>query len=201
MDQYENMTDEQLVESYYTGDFSAMEHLCKKYQKVVSGYAKKFYIKGSEEQDVVQEGMVGLFKAILDFKPEEGAHFSHFAKICISRQIFKAVEAADRKKNQPLNSYISIFDSEDTESPNRHIIEEILADDVQNPENVWIDAEKTEQIIEQIIKNLSKMELEVFFYMVQGMDYHMIAVKMEKTEKNIDNAIQRIRQKVRRILA
>ena len=72
---------------------------------------------------------------------------------------------------------------------------------MQNPENVWIDAEKTEQIVEQIIKNLSKMELEVFFYMVQGMDYHMIAVKMEKTEKNIDNAIQRIRQKVHRILA
>lgn len=96
---------------------------------------------------------------------------------------------------------MSIFDSEDEESPNRQIIENILADDVQNPENVWIDAEKTEQIVEQIIKNLSKMELEVFFYMVQGQDYHTIAVKMDKTEKNIDNAIQRIRQKVRRILA
>lgn len=201
MDRYDEMTDEVLVAAYRAGDFAAMEHLCKKYQKVVSAYGKKFFIKGSEEQDVVQEGMVGLFKAIQDYDPQTQVSFSHFARLCISRQIYKAIEAADRKKNQPLNSYVSIFDSEDEEIPNRQIIENILADDVQNPENVWIDAEKTEQIVEQIIKNLSKMELEVFFYMVQGLDYHTIAVKMDKTEKNIDNAIQRIRQKVRRILA
>ena len=126
MDRYDEMTDEVLVAAYRAGDFAAMEHLCKKYQKVVSAYGKKFFIKGSEEQDVVQEGMVGLFKAIQDYDPQTQVSFSHFARLCISRQIYKAIEAADRKKNQPLNSYVSIFDSEDEESPNRQIIENIL---------------------------------------------------------------------------
>ena len=195
------MTDEQLIELLREGKTEITDYLMEKYKDMVRKQARAMYLWGGENDDLIQEGMIGLFKAVQDYDPKEGASFSSFAGLCVSRQMYTAIKASQRKKHLPLNSYVSIFDSEDEESPNRQIIENILADDVQNPENVWIDAEKTEQIVEQIIKNLSKMELEVFFYMVQGLDYHTIAVKMDKTEKNIDNAIQRIRQKVRRILA
>ena len=195
------MTDEQLIELLREGKTEITDYLMEKYKAIVRKQARAMYLWGGENDDLIQEGMIGLFKAVQDYDPKEGASFSSFAGLCVSRQMYTAIKASQRKKHLPLNSYVSIFDSEDEESPNRQIIENILADDVQNPENVWIDAEKTEQIVEQIIKNLSKMELEVFFYMVQGLDYHTIAVKMDKTEKNIDNAIQRIRQKVRRILA
>ena len=200
MSNYENMTDEEAVAAYHAGDFGAVEYICNKYRDIVSRYGKKYYIKGQEEQDVIQEGMVGLFKAIQDYDGSYEVPFHRFAELCISRQIYKAIETADRMKNQPLHTYVSIFPAEDEERTDRQAIELLLTDDVGNPENMLIDNEKTMQILEQVVTVLSKMELEVFFYMTQGLDYRAIAAKMNKGEKNIDNAIQRIRQKVRKIL-
>ncbi len=194
-----DLSDEDLIEMHRQGDFEAVEILCKRYQNLVGTYAKRFFIKGGEEQDVIQEGMLGLFKAIEDFDEKKGVPFSSFAKTCISRQIFKAMEAAERKKNQPLNSYISIYEDDNKDQSNQTLIEEILADDIANPENLLLDSEKTKLIMSDIIKCLSKMELEVFFYMMQGYDYKNIAKKMDLTEKKIDNAMQRIRKKVRKI--
>ncbi len=196
MKDYHGLSDEEVIAAYREGDFEAVEYICNKYRRIVSKYGKKFFIKGGEEQDVIQEGMVGLFKAIQDFDETKNVPFQSFAELCITRQIMKAMEAADRLKNRPLNSYISLF-TEENEKSNQEVSESLLTGDIQNPESIWIDTEKTVAIFEQIVSILSKMELQVFLYMMQGLDYHTIAEKMGKDEKKIDNAIQRIRQKVK----
>lgn len=198
MKDYQLLTDEEVVAAYRTGDFEAVEYICNKYRGLVSKYGKKFFIKGGEEQDVIQEGMVGLFKAIQDYNENKQVPFKKFAEICITRQIIKAMESADRQKNQPLNSYVSFSAQE--EPTNQEVVESLLTNEVFNPENILIDSEKTLDTFEKIVEILSKMELQVFLYMMQGMDYHTIAQKMDKSEKKIDNAIQRIRQKVRQLI-
>ena len=198
MKDYQLLTDEEVVAAYRAGDFEAVEYICNKYRGLVSKYGKKFFIKGGEEQDVIQEGMVGLFKAIQDYNENKQVPFKKFAEICITRQIIKAMESADRQKNQPLNSYVSFSAQE--EPTNQAVVESLLTNDVFNPENILIDSEKTLDTFEKIVEILSKMELQVFLYMMQGMDYHTIAQKMDKSEKKIDNAIQRIRQKVRQLI-
>lgn len=198
MKDYQLLTDEEVVAAYRAGDFEAVEYICNKYRGLVSKYGKKFFIKGGEEQDVIQEGMVGLFKAIQDYNENKQVPFKKFAEICITRQIIKAMESADRQKNQPLNSYVSFSAQE--EPTNQEVVESLLTNEVFNPENVLIDSEKTLDTFEKIVEILSKMELQVFLYMMQGMDYHTIAQKMDKSEKKIDNAIQRIRQKVRQLI-
>lgn len=198
MKDYQLLTDEEVVAVYRAGDFEAVEYICNKYRGLVSKYGKKFFIKGGEEQDVIQEGMVGLFKAIQDYNENKQVPFKKFAEICITRQIIKAMESADRQKNQPLNSYVSFSAQE--EPTNQEVVESLLTNEVFNPENILIDSEKTLDTFEKIVEILSKMELQVFLYMMQGMDYHTIAQKMDKSEKKIDNAIQRIRQKVRQLI-
>ena len=141
---------------------------------------------------------MGLFKAIQDYNENKQVPFKKFAEICITRQIIKAMESADRQKNQPLNSYVSFSAQE--EPTNQEVVESLLTNEVFNPENILIDSEKTLDTFEKIVEILSKMELQVFLYMMQGMDYHTIAQKMDKSEKKIDNAIQRIRQKVRQLI-
>lgn len=199
MENYQLLTDEEVVAAYRAGDFQAVEYICSKYKGMVAGYGKKFYIKGGEEQDVIQEGMVGLFKAIQDYDPAKNVPFQNFAQICITRQIIKAMEAADRLKNQPLNSYVSLFSDQD-QSANQQVEEAMLTHENTNPENVIIDSEKTLDTFEKIVQVLSKMELQVFLYMTQGLDYRSIAKKMGQEEKKIDNAIQRIRQKVKKYI-
>lgn len=195
MKDYHLLTDEEVVAAYQGGDFQAVEYICNKYKGLVSRYGKRFFIKGGEEQDVIQEGMVGLFKAIQDYDCTKQVPFRNFAELCITRQIIKAMEAADRLKNQPLNSYVSF--SEQDEKPSREVSDSLVTDDIFNPESMLIDSEKTLDTFEKIVEILSKMELQVFLYMMQGLDYRTIADKMGKSEKIIDNAIQRIRQKVR----
>ncbi len=195
---YEDMTDEEIVLAYQDGDFDAIDYICSKYRNLVSEYANFYFIKGGEKQDVIQEGMVGLFKAIQDYNLDKGIPFEAFARLCIKRQILNAIEAADRLKNQPLNSYIS-FSDEGEEGSGQKIMESLLTDDIFNPENMMVDKEKAFAISEQIISVLSKMEMQVFLYMLQDLDYRTIAEKMGKNEKNIDNTIQRIRQKVRKL--
>ena len=198
MKDYQLLTDEEVVAAYRAGDFEAVEYICNKYRGLVSKYGKKFFIKGGEEQDVIQEGMVGLFKAIQDYNENKQVPFKKFAEICITRQIIKAMVSADIQKNQPLNSYVSFSAQE--EPTNQEVVESLLTNEVFNPENILIDSEKTLDTFEKIVEILSKMELQVFLYMMQGMDYHTIAQKMDKSEKKIDNAIQRIRQKVRQLI-
>ncbi len=199
MKDYSRMTDEEVVAAYQQGDFEAVEYICRKYGGLVSAVGSRFFIKGCDQQDVIQEGMVGLFKAILDYQSSHQVPFVRFAELCIRRQIYKAIETADAQKNLPLNSYISIFLDGD-EKQGQKVEESLLTDENRNPEAMMIDTERTMAMAEQIMLHLSKMELEVFLYLLRGMDYRAIAQKMGRPEKNIDNAIQRIRQKAKKIL-
>ena len=146
------------------------------------------FLIGGDTDDLIQEGMIGLFKAVRDYKTEKDSSFYHFAEICISRQMYTAIEASNRKKHAPLNSYISLSE------PESGGIGELLE---TNPEQMIIDQENVAQIKERIKKSLSDMEKEVLAYYMQGMNYVQIAEVMEKSPKAIDNALQRIKNKLK----
>ena len=150
--------------------------------------ANALYLIGAEKEDLIQEGMIGLFKAIRDYLPEKETSFYHFAELCITRQMYHAIEASQRLKHAPLNSYISLSE------PESGGIGELLE---TNPEQMIIDQETVAQIKERIKKSLSDMEKEVLAYYMQGMNYVQIAEVMEKSPKAIDNALQRIKNKLK----
>ncbi len=197
MKDYEGLTDEALVALYHQGDTDAMEYLCKKYRQLVTNQGRHFFLKGGEPQDVIQEGMIGLFKAIQEYDEKSQVPFAAFAKLCVTRQILKAIEAADRLKNHPLNSYYSLSLPDD-ESDLYEVANLWL--DSKNPEQLFIDSQEISEKLTLIREGLSPMERNVFEYMIDGLDYRTIAWRMGKSEKSIDNATQRIRAKVRKIL-
>ena len=198
MSAFEQMSDEEIIAAYRRGEESAIDSICQKYKPLVLKRAKAMFLAGGETDDLIQEGMLGLFKAIRDFEPERGIPFSSFAQLCVSRQIQKAVETSNRKKNQPLNAYISISDPGETGDG---LTEELLrADHAVNPEQMMIDTESMEQTKKKVMGSLSSLEAQVLKLHLQGYDYHAIARKLNRSEKAIDNALQRIRQKARQIL-
>lgn len=195
---YEQMEDEEVIRRYQQGDGEAMDYICQKYKGLVLRQARSMYLVGGETDDLIQEGMLGLFKAIRDFDGQKGVTFFHFAQLCVTRQIAKAVEASNRKKNQPLNSYVSIYAGDGEEGPT---MEEMLAaDSVANPEELLIDSENVRLIQQRLHKGLSPLERQVLDLHLQGYDYHAIARMLNRKEKGIDNALQRIRQKVKKLL-
>ena len=165
-----------------------MDHLMMKYKAMVRKKARAMYLFGGENEDLIQEGMIGLFKAIRDYRPEKESSFYHFAELCISRQMYTAIEASNRKKHAPLNSYVSLSE------PESGGIGELLE---TSPEQMMIDRENVAQIKERIEKSLSDMEKEVLAYYMQGMNYVQIAEIMERSPKSIDNALQRIKNKLK----
>ena len=195
---YENLTDEEIIEAYRGGQESAIDFICQKYKPLVLKRAKTMYLAGGETDDLIQEGMLGLFKAIRDFDRDRQVTFYHFAQLCVTRQIQKAVEASNRKKNQPLNAYISISDTEEAE--NAWSRELIQTDAKVNPEQRYIDTENVRQMKERVMERLSPLEKEVLELYLQGYDYRAIARMLKRPDKGIDNAIQRIRQKVKKLL-
>lgn len=193
--QLENMSDEELLRTIAKAPDNAddiVEYLLKKYKYLVRRKANTMFLVGGDTDDLVQEGMIGLLKAIRDYREEAGTSFQYFADMCISRQIYTAIESAQRQKNAPLNSYISLNgdDSEDKWL--------ISANDNSYGDPLYrmIREEKNRQMIAEAGKKLSAMELEVFRSYLLGMDIKSIAGKMNKPYKAIDNALQRIRSKL-----
>ena len=196
---YLEMTDEDIVARFQNGDFDAAEYIIKKYDSVIRRYGEIFFIKGGDKADVRQEGFIGLLEALKNYDVSKGAGFSSFANLCIKRRIFKAVQSADTLKNAPLNLYTSLSDNEGINEYDNMIALSNMGE-LQNPEKIIVDIEDSQNIYGMLVDSLSKMELEVLFYMNSGMDYHMIAKTMGRSDKNIDNAIQRIRNKARKII-
>lgn len=194
MNPYENVSDEELIERLRSGERDITEYIMDKYKYLVRKRANAMFLIGGENEDLIQEGMIGLFKAIRDFKKDKDSSFYHFADLCISRQIYNAVEASRRKKHQPLNSYISLSE-QDTENGSA-FLDIFLSMEAMNPEQLLIDRENTEAIEAVIERVLSKMEKTVMKYYLQGMNYRQIAEIMEKQPKAIDNALQRIKGKL-----
>lgn len=193
MDNYERFTDEELIERLRSGERELEDYLMEKYKGMVLKKAHAMFIVGGEREDLIQEGMIGLFRALRDYQPGKSATFATFANLCVERQLYKAIEMSGRLKNKPLNSYISLSEEE---SP----ILDSLAFEQQDPEAIVIDRENVNVIQEKIRQHLSPFETQVLDSYLEGMAYTQIAEAMEKSPKSIDNALQRIRGKIREFL-
>ena len=194
MEKYEGISDEELIRRFRDGENEIMDFILEKYKPMVRKKTKLLYIIGGENDDLIQEGMIGLFKAARDFNLDMDSSFFHFAEICVSRQLATALEASNRKKHSPLNNYIS-FSAEEQEAGVS--MEEIFSVDEDSPERLFIEKECLDEFNNKIQSNLSKMENQVLKLYLAGNDYNQIAKIMGKSSKSIDNALQRIRQKVR----
>ena len=191
MKQYDGIKDEELISRFKNGESEILDYLREKYKNMVRKKARTMFLIGGENDDLIQEGMIGLFKAVRDYQPDRDAAFQTFASICVDRQIYNAIQSSNRQKHQPLNSYISLSE-QDGEN------EEHLGDNWgENPESIIIDQENVQDLEQEITATLSPMENQVLEYYLAGNGYGEIAQIMGKTPKSIDNALQRIRIKIR----
>lgn len=202
MKKYENIPDEQLIRKLRGGETAIMDYIISKYKYMVIRAAKAIYLIGGENDDLIQEGMIGLFKAVRDFDTNQETSFYSFAELCISRQMYTAIKLSQRQKHMPLNSYVSLYDIkksdfDDKQSP---LIEQLEIETNNNPEELFLDKERMQMLVEELNERLSDMERRVLHLHLQGEDYRSIAELLNKSPKSIDNALQRIRQKMRTIL-
>ena len=196
------MTDERVTELAVSGDSAAADYLMDKYKELVRARARTLYLAGGDREDLIQEGMIGLYKAVRDYDPSQNVPFCAFAQLCINRQMYSAVKSANTQKNKPLNDYISF--------------EQIASDDCggagdiwigfegekkSNPEEFVIDREMTNMIEYQLVGRLSDMEREIFKYYMNDLSYDDIANKTGKSVRSVGNAMQRIKQKLCRVIS
>ena len=202
MNSYERMTDEELISRLRGGDQGVMDFIMVKYKSMVRKKARAMYLLGGENEDLIQEGMIGLIKAVRDFKEEQGASFQSFAELCVSRQMYSAIEAPKRKKHFPLNSYISLYEESEVQKNGRKmpLIDTIEPEQETNPEALYFGKEYTEAFVEQLKEKLSPMENRVLSLHLQGTDYRQIAELLGKSPKSIDNALQRIKGKAEKMM-
>ncbi|MCR5702134.1 MAG: RNA polymerase sporulation sigma factor SigH [Lachnospiraceae bacterium] len=192
---YDILTDEQLIDEIRNGDEEATEYLIKKYSPLVMKSTRTLFLIGADTEDLTQEGMIGLFKAIQSYKPDNNASFFTFAQLCIKRQIYTAIKASNREKHSPLNSYISLYAS--TGESDIELIENLEADRSTDPEHIILSRENILRVNELLSSKLSKMEQTVLPLYLDGLSYNDIAKKLDKPTKSIDNAISRIRDKLK----
>ena len=197
---YSNMQDEDLIEIIRSGDKYALEHLIDKYKSLVNMKVSKYYIIGAEKEDIVQEGLIGLFKAIKSYKNDKQNTFKTFANMCIERQLITAIKSSNRQKHMPLNSYLSLnmnaYDNREEGNRSNTDLLEILNTNLIEDSLDTITKKEYYEIIEKTIHNsLSEFEKKVFNYYIEGESYIQIANKLDTPVKSIDNAIQRIRKK------
>ena len=202
MSKYERMTDEQLLCDYKNGNQEIMDYLMVKYKSMVRKKARAMYLLGGENEDLIQEGMIGLIKAVRDFDVTQKTSFSSFAELCVSRQMYSAIEASNRKKHLPLNSYVSLYeDSEEVgEGRSLPLIDTIESSKENDPEVLYFGKEYTEAFAEQLKELLSPLENHVLYLHLMGTDYRTIAELLGKSPKSVDNALQRIKTKAQKIL-
>ena len=197
-DKYESFSDEELICRLRDGESEINEYILNKYKNLVRAKAKTMYILGADSEDLIQEGMIGLFKAVKDYDPGRDASFLTFAELCVSRQMYTAVTASGRKKHLPLNSYISIYAGEDSEEGTPSVAETVSAGNDSNPEDLVIDKENVERIEKLIETELSAFERQTIELYLIGMNYTEIARVLGKDEKSTDNALQRAKAKIKK---
>ena len=196
-DKYNNLTDEEIISQIKQGDESALVQLLEKYKDIVNAKVGKYFIIGAEREDVIQEGMIGLFKAIKDFNPEKQNTFKSFANICVERQLITAIKSSNRQKHMPLNSYLSLntaaYDNNDENSV--ELIDTFDSKTVEDPLETIMKEEYYNEIQNAVNKSLSKFEKQVLDRFIKGESYVTIAKRLDSPVKSVDNAIQRIRKK------
>ena len=201
---YQNETDEVLIERLRDGERDIIDYIMNKYKNLVRSKAKSMYILGADNDDLIQEGMIGLFKAIRDYDAGRDASFFTFADLCISRQMYTAVQASNRKKHLPLNSYISLHATSREEESGRdgeEFINFLGIDTQKDPEQLLIDKENVLSLERKIEEELSAFEKQVLDLYLTGMTYTQIARVLGRDEKSTDNALQRMKGKIRKLIA
>lgn len=198
--EYENISDEKLIEMIKNGDKKALNYLLDKYRDLVAMKANRFFIIGAEKDDMIQEGFWGLYKAILSFDTEKQNSFRTFANLCIERQLISAIKTSNRQKNQPLNSSFSLNVSAYAENDDVSVLDILDSKTVEDPLETIIKKEYYESVGNRIDQNLSKFEKDVLNKYIQGQSYVDIASSLDAPVKSIDNAIQRIRKKAMKCL-
>ena len=197
---YSELTDEQIVQLCHDGDSMAEEYLLNKYKNFVRSKARSYFLIGADHEDIVQEGMIGLYKAIRDFKQEKLSSFRAFAELCITRQIITAIKTATRQKHIPLNSYVSLNKPLYDEESDRTLLDILMEGSTGNPEDMIINQENLGNIHQKINEVLSGLEQEVLAAYLDGKSSQEIAEALGRHVKSIDNALQRVKRKLEKYL-
>ena len=203
-DKWDVFTDEEIIALIKQNNSDAMDYMLNRYKNLVRNKAKALFLIGGDKDDLIQEGMIGLYKAIRDFNPQKDNTFHNFADLCISRQIYTAIKASNRKKNLPLNTYVSLYtpafneniDIEDKAS----LVDLMTENKFSNPEDLVIDKESTSMLEYELVRHLSQFEKSVLDLYLLDNSYLQIADILKKEPKSIDNALQRIRLKLNTVL-
>lgn len=199
---FEQARDEELVLLAQKGDEGAQEYLLDKYKSLVRAKSRAYFLIGADSEDIIQEGMIGLYKAVRDYNRERNASFRSFAELCVNRQMITAIKAATRQKHQPLNSYVSLNKPVYEEESEQTYMDFLQSSSsaLLNPEALLIGQENKSFLEDQMVKSLSSFETRVLVLYLQGRSYFEIANVLEKSEKSIDNALQRVKKKLEKFL-
>ncbi|MEW6173604.1 MAG: RNA polymerase sporulation sigma factor SigH [Bacillota bacterium] len=198
--EYEVLQDEEIVEHAREGDIEAQEYLINKYRNFVRAKARSYFLIGADREDIIQEGMIGLYKAIRDFRLDKLSSFRAFAELCITRQIITAIKTATRQKHIPLNSYVSLNKPIYDEDSDRTLLDVVSGARLTDPEELIISREEFDNIEEKIGELLSALEWKVLISYLDGKSYQEIAEDLKRHVKSIDNALQRVKRKLERYL-
>lgn len=198
--EFKEKLDEEVVMEAKTGNNKAQEYLISKYENFVKAKAKSYFLIGADKEDIYQEGMIGLYKAIRDFNPEKSTSFKAFAEICVTRQIITAIKTATRQKHIPLNTYVSLNKPIYEEESERTLLDVLSGLKISDPEELMISKEQMRFIEEKISEVLSGLERRVLTSYLDGKSYQEIACDLERHSKSIDNALQRVKRKLEKCL-
>lgn len=199
-DRFFILSDEQIVEMSKQGDDVALEYLIRKYKNFVKLKSKAYFLVGADKEDIIQEGMIGLYKAIRDFDDTKATSFKVFAELCVTRQIITAIKTATRQKHMPLNSYISLNKPIFEDESERTLIDTLSSSVVLDPEELMISKEQLQDMESKMSEILSRLEWKVLSDYLQGKSYQEIAEELNRRVKSIDNALQRVKRKVEKYL-
>lgn len=197
---FSEMLDEEIIEDARAGNSMALEYLINKYKNFVRAKARTYFLIGADREDIIQEGMIGLYKAIRDFRGDKLSSFRAFAELCITRQIITAIKTATRQKHIPLNSYVSLNRPIFDEESDRTLLDVIGEESMTDPEEMIINREEFAGIESKIGEILSSLEWEVLSLYLEGKSYQEIAEELDKHVKSIDNALQRVKRKLEKFL-
>lgn len=197
---FEHLTDEELLTLIHIGNADALDYLITKYRLFVKAKARTYFLIGADKEDIIQEGMIGLYKAVRDFRGDKLSSFKAFAELCITRQIITAIKTATRQKHMPLNSYISLDKPVYDEESDRTLLDMITSEVSESPEDVIILQEEYVQLEKKMNEVLSELERQVLARYLDGQSYNEISEQLNRHVKSIDNALQRVKRKLERHL-
>lgn len=193
---FNSLVDEELLSYVQKGDTAAADFLVSKYERIVYKKANTYFLIGSDRDDVIQEGFIGLFKAMYDYDDSKRTSFKSFAELCITRQIITSIKSATRLKHTPLNSYISIYKPVNEEESERILLDTMIDKKASDPRDYVLHQERVQVLKNELMKALTKLELDVLVRYIQGFSYEEIALALQRSTKSIDNALQRVKRKI-----